>query len=363
MTKRENEILKLISENPMISQKKIAEKLGITRSSVGVHIGNLMKKGYIIGKGYIVKRKPYITVVGGANVDIIGLPYENLIMGDSNPGKTNISLGGVGRNIAENLARLNIDTRLITVIGSDTYGKHIIEEAMKVDLDMSDSLVLQDKDTSTYLCILNESGDMKLAISSMDIFNKLSIPFIESKKDVIENSKLCVIDTNIPDEVLKYMVENFKVDYFLDTVSTMKANKVKSIIGHFHTIKPNKIEAEILSGIEINSEKDLKRTSYYFLNKGVKRVFITLGERGVYYFDGEVEKHVFPPKVNVKNATGAGDAFLAGIAYSYFNGFSVEETLCFAIGASIVTLEDENTINQNISAERIKKRIEEIELC
>lgn len=362
MTRREEEILELISKNPLISQKEIAEQLGITRSSVGVHIGNLMKKGYIIGKGYIVKRKPYIAVVGGANVDIIGLPYKSLIMEDSNPGNTTISLGGVGRNIGENLARLGIDTRLITVLGNDIYGKQIVEDGMKIGLDMSDSLIVQDKDTSTYLAILDENGDMKLALSSMDIFENLSVPFIESKRDIIENSRLCVVDTNIPEEVIRYMVENIEADYFLDTVSTTKAQKVKDIIGSFHTIKPNKIEAEILSGIEINSQDDLKRASYYLLEKGVKRVFISLGEKGIYYFDGKIERYVFPPKANIKNATGAGDAFLAGVAYSYFNDFSIEETLNFAIGASILTLEDENTINPNISPEKIKKRME-MEIC
>lgn len=156
MTKREEEILEIIKKNPMSSQREIADKLNITRSSVGVHITNLMKKGYIVGKGYIVKEEPYITIIGGANVDIVGFPYENLKMKDSNPGKTNISLGGVSRNIGENLARLGIDTKLITTIGNDNYGKLIIDEGMKVGLNMSDSLVIRDYSTSTYLSILDE---------------------------------------------------------------------------------------------------------------------------------------------------------------------------------------------------------------
>lgn len=363
MTNREKEILELISKNPMISQKEVANILGISRSSVAVHITNLMKKGYILGKGYIVKTKPYITVVGGANVDIIGFPYNKIVMKDSNPGKTSISLGGVGRNIGENLARLGIDTRLITVLGKDTYGKLIMEEGSKIGLNMSDSLVISDEQTSTYLGILDEGGDMTLAVSSMDIFEKMTISFIEEKRDLIENSILCIVDTNINIKTLEYMVTNFKVDFFLDTVSTSKAKKVKDIIGYFHTIKPNKLEAEMLSGIEINNEEDLKRASYYFINKGVKRVFISLGEKGVYYSDGKVERHFASPKVKVANATGAGDAFFAGLAYSYFNDFSINKTLAFSTGASIITLENENTINPNISPEKIKKKIKEMGIC
>lgn len=362
MTKREEEILKIIKKNPMISQQEIANYLNITRSSVGVHITNLMKKGYIVGKGYIVREDPYVTVVGGANVDIVGFPYENLKMKDSNPGKACISLGGVGRNIGENLARLGVDTKLITIIGDDTYGKLIVDEGMKIGLDMSDSLILQDHSTSTYLSILDEKGDIGVALSSMDILRKMSISFIEEKRDIIENSKVCVVDTNLPKDILEYMVTNFQTNYFLDPVSTTKAKKIKDIIGYFHTITPNKIEAEILSGRKINGEKDLKLVGKYFVDKGVKRVIISLGEKGIYYFDNNREIRIVPPKANVINTTGAGDAFTAGLAYAYFNNFNIEKTLKFGLGMSIVTLEDSRTINPKISEEKINEKVKGIEL-
>ena len=70
MTQREQQVLKLIQADAMISQQAIADKLGITRSSVAVHISNLMKKGYITGKGYVLRAETYAVVVGGVNVDI-----------------------------------------------------------------------------------------------------------------------------------------------------------------------------------------------------------------------------------------------------------------------------------------------------
>ena len=70
LTEREKEILKVIKENPLVSQEEIAKKLSITRSSIAVHISNIMKKGYIIGKGYLINEDPYILSIGGANVDI-----------------------------------------------------------------------------------------------------------------------------------------------------------------------------------------------------------------------------------------------------------------------------------------------------
>jgi pseudouridine kinase len=364
MTNREKEILELIKKNPMISQKELAQFLGITRSSAAVHITNLIKKGYIAGKGYIVNDKGYICIVGGANVDIQGFPEKNLILKDSNPGKVKISLGGVGRNIAENLSKLGTKTKLVSAIGSDIYGRKILDEANFFDIDMTDSLILNEASTSTYLSILDENGDMVAAIAHMDIFDKMTVDFIREKRHIVENSKLSIIDTNIPADVIEYIVTNFKnVDFFLDTVSTVKAKKVKEIIGYFHTIKPNKLEAEILSGISINNNDDLKRAAYYFLNKGVKTVFISLGAEGIYYNDGKYENKISIPKIKVVNATGAGDAFVAALSYGYVNDFDINYNARFAVGASLLALSHENTINPNMSIENINKKMKEIELC
>ena len=116
MTQRERQLLRWIEENPMISQQELAEKAGITRSSVAVHISNLMKKGHIAGKGYIVRTAPYAVVAGGVNMDIGGRSSGPLIGRDSNPGQVRMSLGGVGRNIAHNMALLGLDVRLLTAL-------------------------------------------------------------------------------------------------------------------------------------------------------------------------------------------------------------------------------------------------------
>lgn len=364
MTNREQEILELLRKNPMISQNELADMLGIARSSAAVHITNLIKKGYILGKGYILSEEAYVTVIGGANIDIIGFPQSTLILKDSNPGKVKISLGGVGRNIAENLVKLGLHTKLISAVGDDVYGNKVMDEARILGLDMQDSLVLKGQQTSTYMAILDEQGDMSVAIAHMDIFDNLSIDFIKDKRHIVENSKLCIIDTNIPKEVIEYaLTTNKKTDFFLDTVSTTKAMKVRELIGYFHTIKPNKIEAEMLSGIEINSSDDLKRASYYFLNKGVKRVFISLGEQGVYYNDGTESRQIKSPAIEVVNATGAGDAFIAALAFSHYSDFDIDYSARFAMSSSILALSHEETINPNMSVENVNKKMKELNLA
>jgi pseudouridine kinase len=361
LTDREKEILALISNNPMISQQEIADTLGIARSSAAVHIANLVKKGYIKGKGYILRDKEYVTVIGGANIDLIGFPTGILKMEDSNPGKIKISLGGVGRNISENLAKMDIDVKLITAIGDDLYGKKILDECKLSGIDMDNSLILKNMPSSTYLSVLDEKGDMKVALSHMDIIDEINIDFIRKKSSIIKNSRCVVVDTNIKKEVIEYIVTNFKeVDFFLDTVSTTKGRKVKDFIGAFHTIKPNKIEAEELTGIKINSREDIKKAMKYFLDSGVKRVFISLGKDGVYYGDSKDIGYIPQKEIKVVNVTGAGDAFIAGLVYSYLNDFDIKKSTKFSMAAAVIALGYENTINPNMSVKRIEETMKEM---
>jgi pseudouridine kinase len=364
VTNREEEILYLIKKNPLISQHELAEILGITRSSVGVHITNLTKKGYITGRGYIVNEENFISIVGGTNMDILGFSKDTLRINDSNPGKIRVSLGGVGRNIGENLVRLGVNTKLITVLGDDLYGNKILEESRNIGLDLEHSLKLKGYATSVYMSILDNSGDMHVAISEMDIFDNMSVEFIKQKKNIIESSKICIIDTNIPKDVLEYIVTNFKnTKFFLDTVSATKSVKAKDVIGKFHTIKPNKLEAEILSGIKINDEKDAKIAAQVFINQGVKNVFISLGEKGIFFCNAEQNGYIKSPTVTAVNANGAGDAFLAGLAYSDSKNLCIKEAAKFAMGCSLLTISHENTINPNICVENVNKKLKETGIC
>lgn len=360
MTKRELEIINILKENPIIPQNEIADMLQITRSSIGVHISNLIKKGYIKGKGYIIDEEPYVCILGGANMDIQGFPKNHLIRNDSNPGNVKVSLGGVGRNIGENLINLGVRSKLITVLGNDIYAREIIEHSKKIGLEINDSLFLENEMGSTYLSILNDEGDLEIAISSMDIFEKMTMEFMQKKQKIVEASRVCVIDTNIPENIIEYIVKNVKDKvFFLDTVSTSKAMKIKNIIGYFHTIKPNKYEAEMLSGIKITNDKDLEKAGDFFIQKGCKQVFISLGPEGIYYTNGEEKGKILGKKIEIINATGAGDAFVAGLIYSYLHEIDIKNSAKIAEAASIITIGHVDTINPKLSIEKIQEFIKE----
>lgn len=356
MTQREQEILNILKQEPTISQNDIASRLGITRSSVAVHITNLLKKGYLLGKGYIVQDEPYILVIGGSNIDIQGFPKEKLIQRDSNIGTVKMSLGGVGRNIAENCARLGVPTRLMSVIGDDPYGQKILKEAQAIGLNMQDTVVLSGESTSTYLSILDETHDMAMAINHMDSIEKLTVDHIRAKRSIIEHAQLVVLDTNLPQAVLDHLLTQYpKTKFFVDTVSTKKTLKIKDHLKNIHTLKPNRMEAEVLTG---SSEK----TPLLELGSQLKckRSFISLGSQGVQVFEGKTHLH-FPTKpIEVVNATGAGDAFMAGLVYAYLKGYDIKETCLTAMAASRLALSHPDTINPNLNEQSLHETLKEL---
>nr|WP_325180911.1 PfkB family carbohydrate kinase [uncultured Oscillibacter sp.] len=357
MTKRERQLLNWIEANPLISQKELADKAGITRSSVAVHISNLMKKGYITGKGYIVQTAPYVTVVGGVNVDIGGRPEAALVARDSNPGAVHSSLGGVGRNIAHNMALLGLDVRLLTAFGDDLNAQKLAASCGELGIDISQSPVIPGGRTSTYLFINDERGDMALAVSDMEIYQHLTPQTLAQRHKLLDASQVVVIDTNIPEESIAWLAENCAAPLFADPVSTAKAVKLKPVLGKLHTLKPNRLEAELLSGVPITDEASLNKAADALLETGLRRVFISLGADGVFAADhsGRVQLPCLPAEL--VNATGCGDAFMAAIAWAYLRGTDLADTARAGLASSSIAMESKETINPAMSEEALESRL------
>ena len=357
MTQRERQILKWIEENPLISQQELAEKAGITRSSAAVHISNLMKQGHIAGRGYIVRTAPYAVVVGGVNMDIGGRPSHKLVPADSNPGAVRMSLGGVGRNIAHNMSLLGMDVRLLTAFGDDMNAQRIAASCGELGIDASQCLTVPGGATSTYLFITDERGDMAVAVSDMEIYKNVTPAFLSSRSRLLQNAQLIVVDTNIPAESIAWLAENIKLPIFADPVSTAKAEKLRPVLGKLHTLKPNRLEAELLSGVSITDEASLNAAADALLATGLRRVFISLGGDGVLAADHNGRCHVPCCPGDMVNTTGCGDAGMAAIAWAYLEGTDLEGTARAAMAAGAIAMESAETINPAMSARLLKERM------
>ena len=357
MTQRERQVLQCISDNPMISQQELADRLGITRSSAAVHISNLMKKGHIAGRGYVLRSGAYSVVVGGVNMDIGGRSQASLVDGDSNPGIVTTSPGGVGRNIAHNLRLLGTDVRLLTAFGDDLYGQQIAASCSELGIDLSHALRVAGVPTSTYLYITGPDGDMALAVSDMQVCKKITPQYLAQNLSLLNNAQVVVFDTNLPEDSIQYLAENVTVPLFCDPVSTAKAEKIRSILSKIHTLKPNRLEAELLSGVKIETKQDLDRAAQKLLDAGVHRMFISLGADGVYA--GTQEQRLQLPNLpgHMVNTTGCGDAFMAALVWAYLEGTDLRDTALSGLAAGSIAMESSETINPNMSAEALKARM------
>ncbi len=357
MTQRERQILQLIETDPMISQQALADALGITRSSVAVHISNLMHKGYIAGKGYVLRTGTYAVVVGGVNIDIGGRSFEDLVPADSNPGAITMSLGGVGRNIAHNLCLMGTDVKLLTAFGDDVHGQRVAASCSELGIDLSHALRLSGETTSTYLYIEGPDGEMSMALSDMEVCKRITPGYLASNLPLLQNAQVVVADCNIPTESLIYLAENCNAPIFVDPVSTLKAPKLLPILDKIHTLKPNRLEAELLSGVKINTREDAPKAASALFEKGVRRVFLSMGAQGVYA--ATAEKGVFLENLpaNPVSTTGCGDAFMAALVWAYLEGTDLENTAKAGLAAASIAMETRQTINPAMSATALRERM------
>ena len=306
-------------------------------------------------------KNDYLLVLGASIMDIFGFSTSNYRAYNSTPGKIKMSFGGVCRNIAENSARIGINTKFLSVLGDDECGKSILEHSREIGYNMEDSMIIKGASTPTYLAILDENGEMVSAISDMKSLNAMTEEFIDSKKELIKNAKYVVVDSDNP-KVLSYILKNFskETNFILDPVSAEKATWVKDMIKDFHTIKPNRHEAEILAGFPIKDTEDLIRASNYFLSLGIKKVYISLDSEGIFYNNGKQCGKVKALDVIVKNVTGAGDSFVAGIGHGYMNKLDEVDIVKFSMAMSIITIADEATIHPEMCLNKVLEEIDKI---
>ena len=299
----------------------------------------------------------YVVVIGAANIDIGGTPYKPLIPGDSNPGVIKMSYGGVGRNIAHNLALLGINAELVTATGNDPLGMEMLKNCEKIGMDTSLSVMVPDASSSVYLFINDEKGEMDLALSHVDIVNHITPEYIESIRDVINSASIVIADCNLSQETILKIKEICKVPLYVDTVSVSHADKIKGYLDGIDTLKPNLLEAEFLSDMIIENEYDCLEAARALIDQGVRRVFVSMGPHGILAADKDKAIMCDRYPAHVKSTTGAGDSAMAAIVWSSLNeeGDGLTAPAMAANAAASATISVDPTIHPAMSVELISK--------
>lgn len=349
VTDREKEILHWIKQNPMISQKELADLAGITRSGVSAHLSNLTKKGLISGKGYVFPPKKYVTVIGGVNIDIYGTSDQRIVGKSSNTGKVHYSLGGVGRNVAENLARLDIETYFMTVFGNDQSGESFKENAINNNINIMYSKQMKDEQTSTYLYVNQPDGERVVGVDDMEINQYITPEFVQRRLPVINASELLVIDSNIPRKTIEWLYEHVEVPIFAKAVSINKAPNLMTSHVNLDTLVINAVEASLITKIEVTDESSAKECVRRLKEYEIPRICLYIDSFGIVYADENQLKVSQYSDQEVVNTNGAGAAIVSALAWGRVQKISFMQSVMIATQASEITAQSAASTSEEIS--------------
>jgi pseudouridine kinase len=299
----------------------------------------------------------YIIVAGGINVDIKGKAFNRMNMGTSNPGAIEISPGGVGRNIAHNLALLNVPVMLLSVIGADAQGQKVLKDTEGSGVCVDHVLRTEQSLTGTYIALLDNIGEMTAALSDMQILEKLDVDYFKSKLDIVEKASFIVCDTNLPEASIQYLISTAnacRIPICMEPVSVKKAMKLKGCLKGIDFITPNLDELSVLTDMDIKTYK-VELMAAALIKAGIKNVITTLGNKGLCYTSAEGSKHLQSIPAHVADVTGAGDSLTAGFLYGLMKHGIIDKALLCGLAAAAVTISSKETVSSLLSEESIEK--------
>lgn len=290
-----------------------------------------------------------IIVIGGANLDISATLSAPFIANDSNPGHITLGHGGVARNIANNLQLLGHNVRFVSIFGTDIFGGLMLTHCKSIGLDLALSEQVSDHRTGTYVCINNHAGDMIAAVADTDIISHITPDFLEQRLGEFNNADLIVADTNISENALSYLLANCVAPIFVDAVSSTKAWRIVNALSKSHTARLHTLKLNLKEALIVTGSEDCQTAAEKLLNTGVDYVYITLGNDGVYCASADRSTTYPALPVEVKNTTGAGDAFLAGVIHAYTRNIDFPQTAQYGLMAARATLMSEQAVNPDIA--------------
>ena len=256
----------------------------------------------------------------GTKIPAIG----ETILGD----KYNIGPGGKGCNQAIAIARLGGRVDFISKIGKDAYGELALNTLKKNEIKTEN--IIQDANLQTGVAgILVDKKSGKNAINVIvGAPTTLKINEISKQINIIKDSKIFLTQLEVPKDVTLHCLKIAKENGCITILNPAPASEItKEFYSNIDYFTPNETEAEFYTGIKITSEKEAKLAAHKLISFGVKKVIITLGEKGLFYTDGQDEIYLKANSVKTVDTTGAGDAFNGGLAFGLSKGKSIKECL------------------------------------
>lgn len=296
-----------------------------------------------------------IQVIGGAVVDAKHISTACVIPETSNPVTTTITHGGVGRNIVENLARLNVQVSFTSRVGKDAHGKAIIEALQKLKSCVAGITISEEYATAIYNAVLEPSGNLYVALADMRIFDEMTPEVLEGSLKSLNPTDVCLFDTNLPPETFTYLESECSTlgRIWGVSVSQPKVSRLKPILSYLDMLILNRGELEALTSKKIAHLDDLSQAAASVIETGCKQLIVTQCGHGVYYFSKDRGSHYPVLKTVPRDVTGSGDAFCAGLLYG-LQKHPMEEAIYYGMAAAQRTLLTHYNVDPHLTPESIE---------
>lgn len=297
-----------------------------------------------------------VVVIGAACLDIKGRLVEPLLMGTSNAGRLTISVGGVARNIAENLARLGADTTLIAAVGADEFGQLIMSQTEEAGVRTEAMLIIEDQHTAAYLALLDHDGLLHTALDDSDCVRALTPEYLLENSDLIRTADVVFIDANLrraSADVIRAMCAEEGIPLCLEPVAYGLATRYRDRLQGLYVITPNEREAEALTGLMVSSPAEATIAAKELVRLGVQIAIITLAREGVVYATGAEHGHISTAVSQIVDPTGAGDALAAAVVFGLMNQLPVDEAVRLGASAAALTVASTDTVRRDLSLESL----------
>jgi pseudouridine kinase len=289
-----------------------------------------------------------IVVIGAVFVDIKGFPFNNYIPAGRNAGNVEFVHGGVGRNVAEDIANMELRPSFVSMVDSTAQGEEVIKKLSDHKVNTRYMVTAPDG-MGLWLAIFDETGDVVGSISKRPAMDPLK-ELIELKGDeIFSNCDSIVMEIDLDKELIKPVLR-FAAKYhkkvFAVVANMSIAAERRDFLQQIDCFVCNQQEAGILFVDDFSSlspEDFMDVLSTKVMNAKIPSMVVTLGSRGSVYVDMYGEKGFYPAaKVNVKDTTGAGDAFCAGIAAGLTYGKDLRGAVEIGtkLAASVITVSE-----------------------
>ena len=308
----------------------------------------------------ITEDSPGVVVVGAASVDVKGKACAALLSATSNPGEILTSVGGVARNVAENLGRLGVETTLLSAVGDDDRASLILERTARGGASVDRVLRSPDRQSGAYLAVMDSDGGLSISIDDMGIVELVTPQYIRANRDLFQEADMVFVDANLSPQAIRAVMSiagREKVPVCVDPVSVTLAPRLSGYLDHCFAITANVSEVEALTGTPVGERSQVLEAARKLLSMGVEVAIVTMAEQGLVYASSEGSGHIPAIPCEVVDLTGAGAALTAGVIFGLINEMSIDEAVRLGVSAAALTLQSPESVCQDLSLERLYEQL------